>query len=453
MSVDTSSWDAVEHAEHLAAKDVTPLEVIDAAIARAEKARSLNALWTETFDRARDAAKKPLPAGLLAGVPFATKDLAEIKGVRTTWGCAATGNYISKKNSPCVNVFEQCGLVSLGKTSTPEHGLTATTEPLAFGPTQNPAAPGHTAGGSSGGAASVVAGGIVPIAHGSDGGGSVRIPAACCGLVGLKVTRGRFDMEGSALLPVNIAVHGVLSRNVRDTVAFWRAVEQVRPPKLPRIGTAGLRPAQRVRIGMFTAAPENRPVDAEVIAAVQQTGARLRALGHEVIEMGCPVPDEVSRQFIALWGFVAWTQANAGRLMTGKPFEPSKLESLTLQFAKQFTSNKWGSFVELRRLRGWTKAFPEKLKELDVDVLLSPTLAKVPVKIGHLKPDVPFEEALERLWGFCPFTPYYNSAGAPALSLPVAKSSLGVPIGVQLGSSHGREALLLELGAELEAAV
>ncbi|MBL8956174.1 MAG: amidase [Myxococcaceae bacterium] len=447
-----AAWDAVETAERIAKRDVSPLEVVDAAIARAEAAKHLNAVVTPSYEKARRATEVLLDAPL-SGVPTFTKDLVQVAGLRTAWGTASSGEFISKKNDPSVKRLESTGLVSLGKSATPEFGLTGTTEPVAFGPTHNPWALGHTPGGSSGGAAALVAAGVVPIAHASDGGGSIRIPAACCGLVGLKATRGRFDMEGSNLLPVNVAVHGCVSRTVRDTVAFWQALELGVPSKkYPPVGSAAKRPAQRVKVAMFTASPVKLEVDPEVKGAVEKTAKLLRELGHEVHEIDCPVPEDISVGFVSLWSYLAWLQPNGGLFIKGSNFDKTKLDPLTQAFAKRFTSRVWATFGELRRLRTWTQRFEQAFQTTRADVWLCPTLGTLPPKHGHLSTTVPVEEALNRLYAYCPFTGFYNTSGAPALSLPLFQSASGLPIGVQLGTTRGRDALLLELGAELEAA-
>lgn len=278
-----AAWDAVETAQRIARKEVTALEVVEAALARAADCEGLNAIVTQTSVAARAAAQTA--SGPLAGVPTYVKDLVPVEGVRIAWGSAATGELVATKSDPLVGVLQRCGLVSLGKSATPELGLTGTTEPLAFGACHNPWSPAHTPGGSSGGAAALVASGVVPIAQGSDGGGSIRIPASCCGLVGLKPTRGRLDMTGSNLLIVNIAVNGVLTRTVRDTVAFWRAVEaQGVGKRLAPIGEPKPAPEKRLRVLAFSDAPNGRPVHDEVKAAVAATVKLLRELGHEVRE-------------------------------------------------------------------------------------------------------------------------------------------------------------------------
>lgn len=446
-----AEWEAVETAEHIRRGDVTAAEVVEAALARAEAVASLNAVVTATPEQARVTATGARQ-GTLHGVPTAIKDLAQVEGVRTAWGTAGSGDFISRRSDPSVKALLRTGLVSLGKSATPELGLTGTTEPLAFGPCRNPWAPAHSTGGSSGGAAALVAAGVVPIAHGSDGGGSLRIPASCCGLVALKVTRGRFDMEGSSLLPVNIAVHGVLSRTVRDTVAFWRALEAVRPEtrRPTPLGDIATAPAQRLTLGMFVESPTGSAVHSEVRAAVESTAAVATSLGHEVRAIACPFSAQVVHDFVRLWSFVAWSQTKIARLAMHRGFDVSKLEPFTRGFASSFAAQPLAALAAIRRLRGFARRYAELIAPYDV--VLGPTLAEPPPLLGHLATDQPFEATLERLLTFTPFTGLVNAAGAPALSLPAARSTTGLPLGVQLAASHGREATLLELAAELEAA-
>lgn len=444
-----AAWDAVETAERIARKDVSAPEVLEAALARAADASALNAIVTPTPELARAAA--PTAAGPLAGVPTYTKDLVPVAGVRIAWGTNACGEYVPKKNDPLVGVLARCGLVSLGKSATPELGLTGTTEPRAFGPCHNPWDLSRTPGGSSGGAAALVAAGVVPIGQGSDGGGSIRIPASCCGLVGLKPTRGRLDMTGSNLLIVNIAVNGVLTRSVRDTVAFWRAVEaQGHGRKLTPIGDPARAPQKRLRVLAYVEPPNGAPVDDEVRATFAAALKTLRELGHEVREEKCPVPRQVIDDFMSLWGYVAWVQVTGARFAMGTPVKAELLENLTAGFMKEFAKAKSTKLREAWRLRQWTADYARLFDR--VDVLACPTLATLPPKLGWLSGMEPYETARERIVSFTPFTSTFNAAGGPAISLPLGASASGLPIGVQFAAAAGREALLLELAAELEVA-
>ncbi len=445
---ESASWDAVETAERIARRDVTALEVIDAALVRAEAARGLNAVVTPTPELARERANRA--TGPLAGVPTFIKDLLQVKGVRTAWGTAASGEFISKRNDPTVDLIEGTGVVSLGKSATPEYGLICTTEPAAFGACLNPWALDHSTGGSSGGAAALVASGTVPMAHGSDGGGSIRIPAACCGLVGLKPTRGRLDMEGSNLLPVNIAVHGVLSRTVRDTVAFWRAIDAQRPAGKRMLAPEVAPRPKRLKIAAFSEPPTKRPIAPEMVQALEKTAALLVELGHEVELVSCPLPESVVRDFISLWGWVSFVQPRGGLVVRGKGFIADKHEPWTHGFAGMFTKNKLRAVGDLIRLRRFTAEYAELIKKHDV--LLCPTTGQVTPKLGYFRSDMPFEEGLEKVLAFTPFAAVFNAAGAPAISLPLCRSASNLPIGMHFAAANGQEQTLLELAFELEQA-
>lgn len=445
-----AEWDAVETAERLKRRDVSPTEVIEAAITRARAAALLGAIVTPTFERALTEAGKP-SQGPLAGVPTFIKDLAQVEGVRTTWGTAAAGEYISPKSDPTVKAFQATGMISLGKSATPEFGLTATTEPLFSEPCRNPWAPNHSTGGSSGGAGALVAAGVVPFAHGSDGGGSIRIPSSCCGLVGLKPSRRRLDMEGSNLLPVNVAVHGVLTRTVRDTVLFWSAVEAQLPKRhLPPIGEVKRRPEKKLRIGVYVESPLGSVVHPDAIKAAEDAAALCKELGHDVQPIPCPVERQVGLDFQRLWGFIAYVHLKGSRALVHRDFDADKLEPGTRNFGRYFSSQAGSSLNAIRRLRGVTRTWATLMERYDV--LMCPTLGEPPPVLGHLRTDHPFETAFSRLVSFTPFTATANSAGAPALSLPLGRSAEGLPIGVQFAAAHGRDALLLELAFTIEEA-
>jgi amidase len=445
-----AAWDAVETAQRIRRGDVSALEVVEAALARAQDASALNAIVTMTPDRARAAASRG-PHGELFGVPSAVKDLVQVEGVRTAWGSGSSGHFLSTRSDAIVQALEGIGLVSIGKSATPELGMTATTEPIAFGPTRNPWARDRSTGGSSGGAAALVASGVVPIAHASDGGGSIRIPASCCGLVGLKPSRGRLDMEGSNLLPVNIAVHGVVTRTVRDTVAFWTAVERRRAPRgLAPIGEVAPAPARRLRLAFFSESPIGTVVHPDVRAAVDRTATLCAELGHDVRRVACPFPAQVVHDFLRLWCFVGWVQAKGGRVLLHRAFDASKLEPFTQGFGRSFGKQLRASLSSIHRLRGFTRRYEELVAPYDAFV--GPTVAEPPPPLGHLATDRDFDETIDRLLTFTPFTGLVNAAGAPALSLPLGRSSDGLPLGIQLAAAHGRERVLLELAGELERA-
>ena len=341
--------------------------------------------------------------------------------------------------------------MTLGKSACPELGLTATTEPLGWPPCRNPWDPSRSSGGSSGGAATLVAAGVVPIAHANDGGGSIRIPAACCGLVGLKPSRARLDMKGARLLPVNVACEGVVTRTVRDTVAFWAAVESRRAPrKGAPIGEVAERPSKPLRVGVFVDAPIGTPVDPEVRDAVLAAARLCGTLGHGVEEIPCPFAGEVIDDFLRYWGYLAWLQIWTGRMTFHWGFDRSRVEPWTLGLAGTFSREKLLARAAMRRLRLFSKTFAERMGPHDV--LVSPVLATPPPPLGYLATDVPFDTAFERIRAYAAFTPIHNASGAPAISLPLGRSAAGLPIGVQLAAAPGGDRMLLELALSLEAA-
>lgn len=454
-NLELAEWDAVETAARIRARDVSATEVIDAAIARAEAASDLGAVATASFERARSAARSLRAAGSrspapLAGVPTFVKDLAQLEGVRTRWGSRASGEYVSKKSDPFVDHLQGTGVVYLGKSAAPEFGLTATTEPSGQPPCRNPWNREHSAGGSSGGAAVLVAAGVVPIAHASDGGGSIRIPASVNGLVGLKPSRHRMDMEGSTLLPVNLATDGIVSRTVRDTVAFFEAIESIHPPKkVPAISSLRAKPP-RLRVGVFTASALGRPVHADAIAAALDAAKKCEALGHAALEIAVPFDGEVLEDFLKYWGFLAFLQTRTAKVMLHKGFDTSRFEPLSQHMARYFTSQPRAVLASIMRLRRFPTQYADVMRRFDV--LVCPTLAAPPPRLGHLATNLAFDTMFDRLKSYVPFTPFANIAGTPAISLPIGRSADGLPLGVQFAARYGEERTLLELALELEAA-
>lgn len=441
---DLRAWDAVETAERIAAGDVSAAAVVDAAIERARAVEGQGAIVTPTYERARERA--PRASGPLAGVPTFTKDLVQCAGVRTTWGTRAV-DHVSRKDDPTAKRLKATGLVSLGKSATPELGLTGSTEPATTGPCRNPWDPSRSSGGSSGGAGALVAAGVVPIAHGSDGGGSIRIPASCCGLVGLKVSRGRMDMPGSNLLPVNVAVDGCLTRTVRDTVAFWRAIERGGRAKLPPIGAVDAEP-EALRVGVFSDAPTGTPVHAANRAAVERTAELCETLGHRVEHIPCPFPGQVIDDFLSYWKLVAWGQIVSAKLLMSRSFDRSRLEPWTEGLARAFTTEPLAAFRAARRLRAFGATYGQVMARYDV--LVSPVTAEPPPPHGYLAGDLPYEVHFERIRAYLPFTSIQNVAGAPAISVPLGRTDEGLPIGVQLAATVGAERTLLGLALALE---
>ena len=343
------------------------------------------------------------------------------------------------------------GLVAIATTTMSEFGLTPTAEPLGYAPTHNPWLWDHSPGGSSGGSAALVAAGVVPIAMAGDGGGSIRIPAAACGLVGLKPSRGRMAGLGELdRAPVAVAVPGVVTRTVRDLAAYHAAAEHAlpSPADLPPIGDVTGPSSRRLRIGVTVDAPNGAPVDREVAAATRTAADALADAGHQVQDVTYPHGQGFEEAFIAYFGILAAGSAVLGRQALGRDFDAALLDPWTRQLGAHGKRNAWRLPLILRELSRGTVANREV--HAAVDVVLTPTTAHVAPPHGHLSPTVPFDLHLERLRRYMTFTPLHNVAGTPAVSLPGGVSAAGLPIGLQLAALPGEERMLLELAFELE---
>lgn len=444
--------DATGVAEKISRKDISAAEAVEAAMARANKVNpALNAIVTKTFDRARTQLNQGL-SGPFAGVPSFIKDTDDVEGVPTLWGSRAVPGRPVKKSKRFVQQFFSLGFVCLGKSALPEFGLTATTEPLSSGITRNPWNTDYSTGGSSGGSAALVASGVVPLAHGNDGGGSIRIPAACCGLVGLKPSRGRLEpVEGSGLMPVNILHQGVLTRTVRDTAAFYAGAEQYRrAPGMPEIGSIRHPGKKRLRIALFTDTPYGLPCHTESIDLVRKIATLCEKLGHKVDEISCPCTARMADDFIIYWGMMAFSIRVFGPVIIAPGFDRKRLEDWTIALSRHFQKNLLKISSTVMRLQAFAKTYADLFNSYDI--LLSPTLAHPTPHVGYIGPDVPFAEAFERCRQYVAFTPMQNVSGAPAISLPLGFSSNGLPLGIQFGASFGNEKALLEMAFELEEA-
>lgn len=450
MNSELAAWDAVETSARIRKGDVSAREVVEGAIARAERAHELGAIVEATYEQALCALSSVAPDAPFSGVPMFIKDTARAKGVGIAWGSRALTRAESSRSDPIVARFEEVGLVSLGKSVMPEFACSPTTEPFGGPPCRNPWDPGRTCGGSSGGAGALVAARVVPLAHGTDAGGSIRIPAACCGVVGFKPSRFRSDIVGSKLLPVNVASDGVLTRTVRDTIALFEAIEaRERPRNVAAIGRVGEKPARQLRIAVFVDAPAGLPVDAEVQAAARSVALRCEAFGHAVEEIACPFPSSVIDDFMHYLAFLSWGQVASARWMLHHSFDRAKVEPWTQGLSSYFMRNvvyAGNAIVRLRQMPSVMRAVLAR----GYDVLLSPVLAEPAPKLGWMAPDAPFDVVFERVRRFIPFTPIHNATGCPALSLPAAISKAGLPIGVQLAAGHGDDRVILELARQLE---
>jgi amidase len=337
----------------------------------------------------------------------------------------------------------------LGKSRLPEFGLNASTEFMTAEPTRNPWHTGYSVGASSGGAAALVAAGVVPIAHANDGGGSIRIPAACAGLVGLKPSRGRtVDGEQARRVPINMISEGVLTRSVRDTAAFLAAEEDFwRSPVLPPIGLVEGPAVRRLRIGLILDSLTG-PVCPQTRATVERTATLLEKLGHDVSPVEFPVDTRFVGDFTLYWGLLAGVVARFGRHTVNRAFDAARLDGLTVGLAGYYRRHLARTPAALYRLRRVRDAYATMFRRHEL--VLSPVLAHVTPRLGHLSPTVPFDELIDRLHRYVAYTPLNNIAGTPAISLPMGMAAEGVPIGIQLSAAAGDERTLLETAFALE---
>jgi len=438
--------DAVAVAALVRRGELSPDEVARAAVARARRV-DLGAVAFAAYDR-------PLPGprdGALYGVPTFVKDNTDIAGMPTNHGTAAFVARAATKHGRYARQYLSTGMTVLGKSRLPEFGFNAATEFPDAPPTRNPWHPDHSPGASSGGSAALVASGVVPIAHANDGGGSIRIPAACCGLVGLKPSRGRHvDGEQARTLPINMVSEGVLTRSVRDTAAFVAASEDYwRNPVLPPIGLVEGPARRRLRVGLVLDTVTGAVVDAPTRAAVENTATLLEKLGHTVEPVALPVGEQFADDFVLYWGLLAMLAARFGPFTFGRPFDPSKLDGLTQGLRSHYRRNRGRTPAMLYRLRRTAPAYARLFCRHEV--VLSPVLAHVAPRLGHLSPTVPFDVLIERLRAYVAYTPLNNIAGSPAVSLPAGLSPDGVPVGVQLSAAYGDERTLIEVAFALEA--
>jgi len=456
-----SNYDGLGLAELIKKKQVKPAELVEAAIQRIERHNpQLNAVVFKAYDEAHARTKTKL-TGVFAGVPMLLKD---ILGNKKGWPTRSGARFVPPAPSPfdatLVLRFEAAGLIPLGKTNVPEFGLVPFTEPKLYGPARNPWKLDHSTGGSSGGSAAAVAAGIVPLAHANDGGGSIRIPASCCGLVGLKPTRGRNPL-GPMLGDIfgGLVAEHVVSRSVRDTAAALDATAgpeigdpYAAPPSPGSYLAAVKKKPKKLRIAFATKRLDGAAFDAECKAATEAAATLCERLGHHVEEGLPPVPGDIGANFSAIWASGLTMLVDFIAKATGKTPAREEFEGLTwglYQLGKTITAAQyqlcWLNLQGLsRRVAAWQQSY---------DAWITPVLATPPMRIGTLN----FEETdLIKGWGpiasYVPFTALQNMTGQPAVSLPLAFSKSGLPIGVQFVGRFGEEHLLLQLAAQIEKA-
>ncbi len=444
--------DAVGLAARIREGEITATQAMDAAIARAERVNAqLNFVVTPAYDAGRARAREAL-RGPFAGVPTLIKDLMDWSGHPTKFGSRAFVENVAQSQPPYMDALLAAGLVPFGKSATPEFGFTATTEPMLGGPTHNPWNVNHSSGGSSGGAAVAVAARVIPVAHASDGGGSIRIPASCNGLVGLKPSRGRNVASGRADSGIEISVNGCVSVSVRDTAAWQAATENTgASQRFAPIGLVSGPNTRRLRIKLDINNALNRAPDAEVEAAIRQAAELCRGLGHTIIEARAPINgQQFSDDFILLWAAGAAEVAAGVRERAGDMPLDQLLEPLTLELAAHYAER---GRPALEAAVGRLRAIEAQYESIfaDADVYLTPVLAKPPVPLGVINPERGMA-AFAALNEYVGYTPLQNVSGAPAISLPLAWSSAGLPIGAHFSAASGQERTLLELAYELEQA-
>ncbi len=454
--------DATAQAELVRRKEVKPLELVEVAIMRIERLNpKLNAVVTPMYDQARAGAAGPISDGPFAGVPLLMKDLlAEYAGVRFTEGSAfLDGRYVPKVDSELTRRLKRAGLIVVGKTSTPEFGILPTTEPRLFGPTRNPWDLGRTPGGSSGGSAAAVAAGMGPMAHANDGGGSIRIPASCCGLFGLKPTRGRNPLgpHYGDLFSGLIVEHAV-TRSVRDSAALLDATAgaDLGDPYVAPLPARPYReeinaPPGRLHVAFTTKAPTGVPVHADCVRAVQEAAKLCADLGHDVTEAAPDLDgNALSQAFITVWSAgTAWGIDDWAR-RTGQTPRPERFEPLTWGLYEMGNRRRASDYLlavqDLQRVARQVAQF-----FVHYDVWLSPTLGEPPVLLGSFDPtpDNPMQ-GLFRAAQFVPFTPVFNCTGQPAMSVPLFWTRENLPVGVHFVGRFGDEATLFRLAGQLE---
>lgn len=463
---DLNALDATAQADLVRTGEVSATELVQAAVERAEATSDLNAIIHPRYQEAVEEAGGDLPDGPFRGVPFVLKDLDGVSaGLPLHMGTKVLRDkgYVAPVDDTLTRRFRAAGLVVIGKTNTPELGLVPSTEPASVGPTHNPYDPTRTPGGSSGGSAAAVAAGVVPMGHAGDGGGSIRIPAAFCGLVGLKPSRGRVPLgpdvgESWSGLVSRL----VVSRSVRDTATLLDAVAGpdagdpywAPPPARPFADEVGA-DVGSLRIGWVAQPPDGSvTTDPEVAAATEATAERLAALGHRVEEASPPALADPSMTGHFITCFGVWTAHELDVIgeLIGEPVTAEGVEAGTWAVAElgrsvtgaQYLAGREGLHAHARAVIRWWD---------DWDLLLTPTVPELAPTLGQFgaEPDNPLAGLL-RSTVTVAFTAVFNSTGQPAISLPLARSAAGLPIGMQLVAAPAREDVLLRIAGQLEAA-
>jgi len=443
--------------------ELSARELVQSSLDRIEELNpTLNAFVQVDGERALATADEigsndPRP---FAGVPIAIKNNRPVKGLRLTYGCSLMADYIADYDHNVTRRLREAGFVIVGTTTLPEYGILPTSEARLFGPTRNPWDLQRTPGGSSGGAAAAVAAGIVPVAHGNDAGGSIRIPAACCGLVGLKPTRGRIS-PAPQLGDSSLGIDGVLTRTVAETAGILDVLAGYElgdatwaPPPREPFAAAAAREPERLRVAATTLSPvSGAAIDPLCAAAVSDASELIRSLGHEVVEVDPPWQgEELKALFAAVFSnHVALSIAYSGAVGGHEP-SPEDMEPMSWAiFSMAQALNAVQGMGAVVRLQAFARSLVSFLAPYDA--LLTPALAERPLPLGTLDTGAPDPmSTFTRSGFFTPFTPVFNASGQPGISLPLYEGEDGLPLGVQIVGRPAGEGALLALAAQLEAA-
>ncbi len=443
------NMDATEIAGLIKDGEITSKEAVACSVERALKLEpTLNAIVTDCFDTAMSEAEKERE-GVFSGVPTFIKDLINVKGMPTLHGSKGVGKKIHKKNEKITEQILSTGCLVLGKSTTSEFGLLPSAETLLQGSTLNPLNPEYSTGGSSGGAAALVSSGVVPFAHAADGGGSIRIPASCCGLIGLKPSRGRDIESPTGMLPIDIVCQGILSRTVRDTANYFSAIEKYhKATNLPPIGLVNKSSKKRLLIAMFTDTASGIESQSNVKDSVISAGKFCESLGHRVEHISSPFDQEVKIDFLTYWSFLTYMLRRFGKFSYGLNFQKTKLEIFTTQMARVYPKVMFNTPGIVKRLKKFSIYYESLFDKYDL--LLNPVLSHPVPKIGYFSPENNFFSTIEKLSQYVNFTTIQNISGAPSIALPMGKCDNKLPIGVQFSAEIGQEQKLLELAFEIE---
>ena len=450
---DLVKLDGMSQTAHIKSGHLSAREAMEAALARADHLNpELNAFTDINADLALSKASGPLPETALQGLPYALKDLNEYPGMKFEMGSEMFRGQVGKSKTPYTEKIDDSGVVVFGKTATPEFGLLGTTEPLAFKPCRNPWNLEHSTGGSSGGAAAIVAARILPMAQASDGGGSIRNPAAHCGIVGLKPTRGRFPAQGNAKREIEISIKHAVSLSVRDSAMMLALTEAENGAHAP-VGFVTPTKLESKRIAVTTQDLLGREPHPAIKSAVENCAKTLENMGHtiEFVEKGPGLRDDLFDDFIVLWGQSVVPITDAAAQMSGKTARGSGLlEDWTLELSERFLAldaqvvdQSMKRLIDGgEKLNGWLGGY---------DAWLTPAASMPAPKLGWTRGDLPFEQNLERSAQLVAHFGIHNVAGTPGISLPWGYSE-GLPLGIQLSAQRAGERILLELAYQLEEA-